>query len=289
MRTITGLSITSSGGTLAFDGSNFILVEINGLESPVVRLPRYNLPGASGAFISNALYGERALKIKGIVNAPDGSRTTLLANRTTLINTLAFQRDADNNLQPQTVTITLENGTVLTTQGYVDNAVSMGFTPDQVDHEDFLITMVCPDPNLYSTTQTSASVSLPVGGGTAVPTAIPISLAPSSGGSVVIGNAGSTTTYPTITLSAPLTNPYLTNRYTGEFLKLTLTMNVGDQNVIIDCANQKITQGANTITGVQSSDSTFWGLLTGNNTIGFSSSAGSGTATLTFFPSFLGI
>ena len=226
MRTITGLTISSNGGTVTFDNSNFILVEVNGLESPVVRLPRYNLPGSSGAYISNALYGERPLKIKGIVNAPDGSRATLLTNRTTLINTLAFQRDADNNLQPQTVTITLENGQVLTTQGYVDNAVSMGFSPDQVDHEDFLITMVCPDPNLYSTTQASATVSLPIGGGTTIPTAIPISLAPSSGGSVVITNAGSTTTYPTITLSAPLTNPYLTNRRTGEFLQLSLTMNV---------------------------------------------------------------
>ena len=289
MNLITGLTIASQNQTITFDGSNYILEEVTGLETPTTRLVRYNLPGASGAYISNALYGERALKIKGWVNASDASRLTYMTNRINLINTLAYQRDDNNNLVNQTLTFTLENGLILTTTGYVDTGLQMGFSPDQTDFEEFQITFVCPDPNLYSLTQSSYSVSLPVGGGVAIPTAIPISLAPSSGGTVVVTNQGSGTVFPTITLTAPLTRPYITNRRTGGFLSLNVTTNVGDANIVIDCANQKITQGTNDITGVQSQDSSFWDILGGNNTIAFSAAAGSGSGTIQFYAAYLGI
>src|SRR4051812_20876418 len=129
MRTITGLTITPlNSNPISFDGVNFILVSVDGLASPLVRLPRYNLPGNSGAYISNALYGERALKIKGVVNAPDGSRTTYLANRTSLINALSYQYDNSGNISPQILTFTFENGLVLTTTAYIDTPVQMGFS-----------------------------------------------------------------------------------------------------------------------------------------------------------------
>jgi hypothetical protein len=287
---ITGLTISSpTANTLTFDNSNFILSEIKGLESPLVRLPRFNLPGASGAFISNALYGERAIKIKGVVNAPDNKVSTYLANRTTLINALAYSRDNSGVLQPQTLMITLSNGQVLTTDIYVDTPLAMGFSEDTLGWEDFLVTMVAADPFLYSATVSSTLISLPVGGGTAIPTAIPISLAPSSGGNAVINNIGSTASFPIITLTAPLTNPYVTNIRTGEFLSFNYTISIGDADLIIDCANQTIMQGANDKSGIQSYDSTFWSILSGANTIAFSASGGSGNVTISYFPTFLGI
>lgn len=290
LQTITGLSIDS----LVFDNSNFILQEIKGLESPLTRLPRYNLPGQSGAYISNALYGERAIKIRGLVNVPDGTavsqvRNTYLANRTTLINNLSYSYDSSGRPVPRTLTITLVNGQVLTASVYVDTPLAMGFSPDQVDYEEFLITLVAPDPLLYSSTPISATITLPVGGGTAIPTPVPASLGASSGGSATMNNIGSQTTYPTITLSAPLTNPYIINQTTGKFIKLNYTISVGQSDVVIDCQNQQITQGTNDITGVQSTDSTFWSIISGNNTIAFSASGGSGNCVVSFTPSFLGI
>ena len=151
MNLITGLSIDG----LVFDGVNFILQDIKGLEFPSVRLPRYNLPGSSGAYVSNTLYGERAIRIKGVVNAPDGSVTTYLSNRNTLINALSFKRDAIDDIVPQIMTVTLANGQVLTTQAYVDTPLAMGFSPDQTDYEEFLITLIAPDPGLYSSTPSS--------------------------------------------------------------------------------------------------------------------------------------
>lgn len=285
MRTITGLSIDG----ITFDGTNYILQEVTGLESPLLRVTRYNLPGGSGAFISNVLYGERSIRLKGIVNAPNGSRVTYLANRIALINALTYKRDNSNNIVPQVMTITLENGQVLTTNVYMDTPLQMGFSMDQVDFEEFQVTFVAADPNLYSSTQSSYNVSLPIGGGTAIPTPIPISLAPSSGGSVVANNPGSVTSQPVITLTAPLTSPYITNLRTGQFLQIGYTLNIGDASLVIDCTAQTIFQGSNNITGIQSSDSTFWGILSGNNTIGFSAAAGSGTAAITFYPTYIGV
>ena len=287
MRTITGLQV----GAVIFDNSNYILSEIKGLEMPTTRLPRYNLPGQSGGFISNALYGERKIQIKGWVNAPDGQRTTLLTNRINLINALIYQYS--NGIPvPLTVTITLENGQVLTTNVYPSEnmPLTMGYTPNQVDFEEFFITLIAPGYTLNSQTPTSAIISVPVGGGAAIPTAIPISLAPSSGGSAVINNTGSVPAFPVITLTPPLTSPYIANITQGGFINLLNTnLQVGQNNIVIDCKAQTIFQGVNNITGVQSTDSRFWSILPGNNTITFSAAAGNGTCTVVFYPSFLGV
>jgi len=290
MRTISSMSIASyNADPLVFDNSNFVLVNVSGLESPTVRLPRFNLPGTSGAFISNALYGERAIKIKGVVNAPDGSRITYLSNRTKLINAIAFARDNSDVLHPNILNITLENGQQFAINCYVDTPVAMGFTEDQTDYEEFLITLVSPDATITSSVESSYSISLPIGGGTTIPTVIPISLAPSSGGVTVVNNIGSAKVYPIITLTADLTNPYINNQTTGEFMKINYVLSIGDDPLVIDCGAQTITQGASDVTGIQSIDSQFWGLLSGNNTIGFSAAAGSGTANVAFYPAFFGI
>lgn len=287
---ITSVSISSpSASTVTFDNANYVLNEIKGLESPLVRLPRFNLPGSSGAFISNALYGERSITIKGTIISPDNNPSTFLTNRNNLINVLAYSRDNNNNLQSQTLMITLGNGQILTTNVFVDKPLQLGYSEDQYGWEEFMISFIAPDPNLYSSTSISTSISLPVGGGTAIPTAVPASLAPSSGGSATIDNIGSQSSAPTITLTAPLTNPYVTNNRSGLFLKINYTLNLGDHSLVINCSTQRITQGATDKTGIQSSDSTFWSLLSGDNLIGFSATAGSGTCTINFAPTFIGV
>lgn len=286
MRTITALSI----GAINFDNSNYILSEIKGLEMPTTRLPRYNLPGQSGGFVSNALYGERKIQIKGYVNAPDGKRTTLLTNRINLINALLYQYSGGSPV-PLTLTVTLENGQVLTLSVYPSEnmPLTMGYTADQVDFEEFMLTLIAPNYNIASQTAISVNLSLPIGGGTAIPTPIPINLAPSSGGSATINNPGSTPSFPIITLTPTLTNPYIANNTTGAFIQLNFTMGVGTQNVVINCANQTIFQGSTNITGVQSVSSTFWAVQPGNNILSFNAFSGIGSCNVSFFPSYLGV
>lgn len=282
---ITALSIDG----FSFDSSNFILAEIQGIEFPTVRLPRFNLPGSSGGFISNALYGERSIRIKGYINAPDGKSATFMNNRTTFINTFAYKRDIYNNLLPQILTMTTSNGQTLTTSVYVDGAISAPFPADQIEWVEFLITLVAPDPNLYSTVQSVTTINLAAGGGMAVPAAVPFNISAGSGGSGVLNNTGGNIVYPTITLTAPLNTPFLTNFNTNLFLKLNTNLIVGQNPLVINCAAQTITQGANDVTSIKSIDSNYFYLMSGNNNIGFSAASGSGQASISFYPNYLGI
>lgn len=285
LQTITALSIDA----ISFDNENYILSEVKGLESPVVRLPRYNLPGSSGAFVSNTLYGERQISIKGYVNAPNGSRATYLNNRTALLNAIAFKRDVNNNIVPQLMTISLENGVHLTMRVYVDQPIQMGFTQDTVEIEEFLLSLVAPDPNLYSTDLITQTIQLAMGGGTPIPTPIPMNLAAASGGNSIVNNPGSVYAYPIITLNPPLLNPFITNLETNLFMSLNVALDTGDIPITIDMQAQTIKQGNVDISSLKVVGSQFWYLLNGNNHIGFSAATGTGTAIITFFPAFVGV
>jgi len=374
-------------GTLTFDSSNFILQSITGLEYPAIRLPRYNLPGQTGANVSNQLYGERIITIKGVCNGSNVS--SYLTNRSTISNVLSIARDNNNNLQPLVLSFTLANGNAFTANCYTSKELTLSFGEDQIEWATFQIQLVAPDPSLYSTTSSSNVVTLPVQGpvtgisgivqtvgsgqhdltsggaftdtightytiviqsggttfkwktdsgalsgavtitgsaqtlangvtvtfghtsgytngdtftivatygvqiasalGPLTGTALGISLAPASGGQVTINNPGGLPVYPTITITAPIVNPYIVNLRTGAFLRITDSLLAGANSLVINCAAQTIFQGSNNVTGIQSSDSTFWDLLPGSNTIGFNASSGSGQATVQFFPTFIGI
>lgn len=295
---ITALSID----TLVFDNRNFVLQDIKGLESPTLRLPRYNLPGQSGAAISNALYGERAISIKGMVITPDGTQAGLsqalyLTNRNTLINALSYKTDINGNLLPQVMTVTFTNGLSVSCQVFQDKPLQMGFSEGQPDFEEFQLTLVAPDPNLYSTIVNSTNIGLAVGGGTRVPTNLPspqsfvLSLAPSSGGQAAINNVGANVAYPTITLTGPLTNPFIANLTTNQFMQLNMSIGATDPPIIINMnpGIQTILQNNADVSANKTLSSSFWGLFKGTNVIGFSASAGTGTANVSFFPSFSGV
>jgi len=290
LQLITGLSID----TLVFDNQNFVLQGIKGLESPLLRIPRYNLPAQSGAAVSNALYGERAISITGMVITPDGtphsqSQSIYLANRLTIIDALSYKTSVSGNLLPQTLTITFTNGTMITAQVFQDKPLQMGFTEGQPDFEAFQIMLVAVDPNLYSTIVSSTNISLAAGGGTAVPTPVPISLAASSGGQAIINNPGANVAYPTITLNGPLTNPFIANFTTNQSMQLNMTIALNASPVIINMANQTITQNNNDVSANKTLTSVYWGLFREANIIGFSASSGSGTANVSFYPSFSGV
>ncbi len=291
MQVITGLQIQSPilPSPLIFDSRNFILQKAEGFEFPLMRLPRFNLPGQSGGFVSNQLYGERVVKLTGVINAPDGKINTYLANRSTLINSVAIALADDGTPQPLIMQVTLQNGQVLVLGVYLSNELSSIFDINLVDDGNFLLQFAAPDPNLYAITPISTTISLASIAGTPIPTPIPMSLLPLSGGSAIINNPGAVPAPPSITVKAPVVNPYIINFRTGQFLNINYTLNVGDQSLVIDCRNHRITQGTNDVTGIQSPDSTFFNILPGANTIGYSAASGSGTITVLIFPVYIGV
>ena len=91
------------------------------------------------------------------------------------------------------------------------------------------------------------------------------------GGSGNIGtasNAGNTTTFPTITITGPCTNPVITNQGTGAYIGLSATL-AGNDVVVIDPDLRSITLNGSPARNLLTNGSTWWGLIPGSTTIGF--------------------
>src|SRR6266567_4644695 len=112
--------------------------------------------------VSNQLYGERVITIKGVCNGTNVS--TYLANRATITNVLSIARDNNNNLQSLILSFTLANGTSFTANCYTAKELSLAFGEDQIEWTTFQIQLIAPDPSLYSTVSSSSNISLPIQG-----------------------------------------------------------------------------------------------------------------------------
>jgi hypothetical protein len=81
-------------------------------------------------------------------------------------------------------------------------------------------------------------------------------------------NAGNTTTFPTITITGPCTNPVITNQGTGAYIGLSVTL-AGSDVVVIDPDLRSITLNGSPARNLLTNGSTWWGLVSGSTTIGF--------------------
>lgn len=98
-----------------------------------------------------------------------------------------------------------------------------------------------------------------------------------SSGAVVVTNAGTFNTWPVWTFTGPLTNLTLSNG--TQTLTITLTMTAGDVLVVDFNAKTVLLNGASRYFAKGGS---WWSLLPGSNSIQFTTSAGSGTASMSW-------
>ena len=127
------------------------------------------------------------------------------------------------------------------------------------------VLIACADPRRYNIERTG--VNLPVGDET------------------VLGNAGNISTYPTIRIDGPVTNPTLANADTGRTLSFLLDVASGQQLVIDTFNGTALVDGdpvTSTITGVSAPIFDFT-LKPGSNRVTFSATAGGGTAAVALY------
>ena len=110
------------------------------------------------------------------------------------------------------------------------------------------IQWVATDPLLYSPgAALSASTGLPQasGGGLTFPLVFPLLFgAGSSGGEMAVVNTGTVTSWPTWTITGPVTGPTITNVDTGESLSFDPTFTVASgQTMTIDADSRTVTVG----------------------------------------------
>lgn len=281
------LSSLTLNGLQLLGSSAFALHEpVEGLEAPVFRLSEYDKPGEDGGVLAAAYYGPRAITLNGLVRGD--SAAAYEASRRELQTACAISKDATGFPQLAVLSFTTSGGSSY----FINVQVRKAIIPiGRGMSAKFQIQLVAPDPRLYIASQQSTGlISAPSGGGFTVPFVLPVTFAPSSGGSGTANNTGNILTYPVLTLRGQLTNPYIQNATTGKFLQLNRVV-AGGETVVIDMADKTILLGTTSLLISKATGSDWWGLQAGNNSIALStgSSGDTGTVELTWYSAVLGV
>lgn len=269
---------------------------IKGLESPKHRTTSYSRPGRDGVTVSAKFLDGRLIELVGMIYAEAGeSFADYEARRSAFIGAVMNQRDDNGNPRPIRVSFTTLAGQSLYCDAYFNEPVMPLESPVSTT---FMVTAI---GNLIygSATTTSGNISRPVGGGLIIPFTIPAVASGSTGGSVVMTNSGTTTTFPSIDangdggiiLTGPLTNPIISNLTTGKFIEFNYTLASGDY-IQIDMDNQLILlNGSSSLISKKTTMSDWWGLEPGPNLLSISTTnnADTGYFTVTYNPAYIGV
>lgn len=221
-------------GSFAFGaGSNFQILSVDGLEGlPELSTQDSDRGYNDGMFSGRDFLRGRQLIFQMLVLA--GSGNSAQQNFNLLQTNLLYQQQgttAMNFKLSPTDSEFLINARVRSVKAMVDPEFTYGFIKVAVN-------MFCPDPRYYSATVTTASLTpqpalgrtydriynLIYGGG-------------SIATSTAITNSGWATTYPTITITGPVTNPTVGNITTAQYL--TINYNLTNTDTLIIDLDQK--------------------------------------------------
>ena len=266
-----------AGVTDLNDGTKFKLREVRGAGIPALQHDTVRTPGRDGATYVRTILDQRFLVVDLWLLATSFAdlqvqRRTLIAalNPKTGVGTLKYTPDA----------------TLYAIDCLVERGV--GFTQYRGPlMERATISFRCPDPTWRTLPQNEETIDNS-GSGLSVPITVPLSFADGMG-TTVINNTGDVDSLPVITVPGACANPIITNTTTDkklQFVGLTLS---GGETLTIDCdARTAEVDGASVIAKL-SSDSEFWALEPGNNSVTFSIASGDVDATVKYFTRFLGV
>jgi hypothetical protein len=222
-------------------GSPYQILSVDGLESlPGIRNQDDNRGYHDGMFTGRDFLSGRSVSI--IFNTFGDSNGSAQTNYNTIQSTLLPQTQGTTPLyfkfpnSPKSEQFVYARVRALRTT--VDPNYTYGYITSQVE-------FFCPDPNYYNSNLQTANMLISAalgrtynktfnytyGGGSATVT-------------TTISNIGWATTYPTITINGPITNPVIGNTTTGNTLYFTGTYSALD-TLEIDLYNQLITLNGN--------------------------------------------
>lgn len=266
---------------------NFILqTPITGLDFPEIRTNYYSRPGQDGGSVSSMFYDKRTITLTGIVYASDPA--TYENSRKALAAACAITKDSNGYPTPTRISFTTLANTSLFFDAYINRPI---YDYKDPNYSTFMVTMTVPNSFLLGASQVvSSAITRATGGGFILPVILPITSSAGTGGSTIVTNAGTAATYPTITLTGPLTNPYIQNSTVGKFMQLNYTIPSG-QSVVIDMYNKTITLNGSSLLSSKTAGSDWWSILPGANTITLTtgSTADTGNAVVAFYSSYLGV
>lgn len=238
---------------------------LSGLASSEDRVTSGNVAGDQGMYVTSTLQGGRNISMSGALRGDGGSFQT---KRQDFIAATMNQRDTTGTVVPRLLKITDLDGRLYQLEVVRRN---LDFDHETPAFANYLLQLLAPDPLIYSQTETTATVSLPTGGGFIVPAIVPIDFDSSSGGMATVTNAGNAITKPTIEFYGPLINPVIANDATGSRIGLNLTLVAGDVVVLNHKLRTAVQGGSTNRMGSVMSGVNWWGLVPGDNPIRLSS------------------
>lgn len=244
---------------------------LQGIEYPEISSVVVSVPGRSGQFYLNSDYEKRVLSWDGLANTL-AERRAILGIQIGSLKTLKFNTCDNLSLQ-------------------ADIEITRIIMPAKHGRQKYMIQALAPDYRLLGQELKTASTAVTVvSGGTALPTALPMSFVNVSGTpSLNIHNAGNAYAEPTFTVYGPGTGFVVQNQTTGAVFNLDITLLAGE-SMVISVKNRTVLKGTTNQYGSFSGD--FWELAPGNNQIFFNASSGTDVDTLlsiSYRDSYLGV
>lgn len=262
-------SITISDGTNSFSFDNVVasgavIDSYSGFEYGEVVEVMDLLPNRSGSLYIDSDFSSRLLTWSGHLMSD---------------SPFTQRRDLQKVLkqgQLLTITFTTYDSLQLQTEGYVRKLR----LPYSNQFHQYLIEFVCPDHRFKSqtlTTDTTAPTTQT--GGTALPTALPLSFSAVSGTPpLTLDNQGTESAYPTFLVYGAGTTFTVQNQTTGESFVLSLSLNAGEY-ITVDVENRTVVQ-SNGQNQYGSFSGDFFDLEPGENIIYFNATSGTDANTL---------
>lgn len=232
----TPYSFSFNGQTFGGAGSPYQILSVDGLEGlPSIRNQDDNRGYNDGMFTGQDFLGGRLVSV--IFQTFGAGATSAQTNLNTIQQALLYQTTGTTPLYfklPPASGDQFINARVRGFRTTIDPNYTYGFITSQVD-------FFCPDPRYYDNTLQTASMvvsnppgreynrtyNLIYGFGTYATT-------------TNVTNSGWTTTYPTITITGPITNVTIGNVTTGNYLNLSGSITNTD-SLVIDLYNKLIT------------------------------------------------
>jgi len=233
---------------------------IEGLEFPAIRTGQYTNAGADGINIVSQYLGERRVQLTGFVSGLSSS--AFVGARQTFLAALRPKYSATGLLVDKWLRMTAMDGNTYRLLGEVVGATMPN---EYLTYSEFAIDFLANSNVIESYTLHTETINTRTFGGFILPVDVPIVFAGGGGLTKIINNAGGATAYPVLTFYGPLTTPRLMNTTTSKIMSLATTIAAG-QSITVKMLNRTITQGGTTNKMyTMSTDSSFWGMPSGDN------------------------
>jgi len=266
-------------------GSPYQILSVDGLESlPGIRNQDDNRGYHDGMFTGRDFLSGRSISI--IFNTFGDSNGSAQTNYNTIQSILLPQTSGTTPLYFKFPNIPTSeqfvDARVRSLRTTVDPNYTYGYITSQVE-------FFCPDPNYYNSNLQTANMLISAALGRTYNKTFNYTY---GGGSstvtTTIQNIGWATTYPTITIQGPITNPIIGNTTTGNTLNFTGTYSALD-TLEIDLYNQLITLNGNPARNLLISG-TWFDAPAGNSNFFFTGSstlAGTTQATVSWYSAYI--